>query len=157
MSRPSRRPPGRRPRSRAAAGALAGVLLVAGCGSDGGADDAASSSTEPADDHGYVAGAEELPEPQLQLAYLDEAGSVHALDLLTEEATALGEVGDVSAVATDGRFVFAASEPAGELTVVDTGTWTVDHGDHVHYYRAPRGSPARWTGTAGSGRPPRRR
>jgi len=39
-------------------------------------------------------------------------------------------------VVSDGRFLFATSEPAGTLTVVDSGTWTVDHGDHTHYYRA---------------------
>ncbi|GAA4732398.1 lipoprotein [Modestobacter marinus] len=126
---------------RLALSALTGVLLVAGCGSGGpGAaddtsDDAAAPS--PSGGHGYVEGAAELTEPQLQLAYLDGAGSVHALDLLTEEQAELGSVGEVSSVATDGRFLFAASEAAGELTVVDTGTWTVDHGDHVHYYRAP--------------------
>lgn len=133
MFDPPRRPPGRRS-SAPAAGALAGVLLLAGCGS-GNAGDAAGAAATPTEEHGYVAGAEELAEPQLQLAYLDDAGSVHALDLLTGEAAALGDVGGVSAVATDGRFLFAASDPDGELSVVDTGTWTVDHGDHVHYYR----------------------
>ena len=136
MHRHYRRLPGRRPSS-LVAGALAGALLLAGCAADASGSDAAAAP--PSDDHGSVAGAEELSEPQLQLAYLDEAGSVRAVDLLTEEAGDLGSVGDVAAVATDGRFLFAASEPAGELTVVDTGTWTVDHGDHVHYYRAPAG------------------
>ncbi|MGY1771584.1 hypothetical protein [Blastococcus sp. SYSU D00813] len=132
MSRPPRRLLGRRP-SAPPAGVLAGVLLLAGCASDDGEpSDAAAAATS---EHGYVAGAEELAEPQLQLAYLDGSGSVHALDLVTGESAVLGDVGDVSAVATDGRFLFAASDPDGELTVVDTGTWTVDHGDHVHYYR----------------------
>ncbi|RBY86910.1 ABC transporter [Blastococcus sp. TF02A-26] len=132
MSRPPRRLRG--------APALAGaaVLLLTACGGDPAEPSDGPAAGESAE-HGFVAGAEELAEPQLQLAYLDDAGSVHALDLLTEEAAALGEVGAVSAVGTDGRFLFAASEPAGELTVVDTGTWTVDHGDHVHYYRAPAG------------------
>ncbi|MGY1814559.1 hypothetical protein [Blastococcus sp. SYSU D00820] len=129
MSCSSRRWPVRR-----AAGALAGSLLLTACAaSDAGADPAATTTEA----HGYVAGAAELGEPQLQLAYLDDGGAVHTLDLLTGEPAALGSVGGVAAVATDGRFLFAASEPAGELTVVDTGTWTVDHGDHVHYYRAP--------------------
>ncbi|MGY1845153.1 hypothetical protein [Modestobacter sp. SYSU DS0875] len=124
---------------RPALSALTGVLLLAGCASGasdaaGPTDAAAASSTGG---HGYVAGAAELTEPQLQLAYLDDAGSVHAIDLLTEESAELGAVGDVAEVATDGRFLFATSEPEGELTVVDTGTWTVDHGDHVHYHRAP--------------------
>ncbi len=113
----------------------AAALLLAGCGTDP-AEPADGAAATPGG-HGYVAGAEELGEPQLQLAYLDEAGSVHGVDLLTGESATLGEVGGVAAVAGDGRFLFAASQPAGELTVVDTGTWTVDHGDHVHYYRAP--------------------
>ncbi len=137
MSRPC---PPRRPRHRLLrrVPVCAAALLVAGCGADP-ADPGAGAAdpTGAAGQHGYVAGAEELGEPQLQLAYLDEAGSAHALDLLTGESAELGDLGGVSAVAGDGRFLFAASEPAGELTVVDTGTWTVDHGDHVHYYRAP--------------------
>ena len=127
MSRSSRRG--------SAAAACAAALAVTGCAADRGPADAGAAA--PPSAHGYVEGAAELTEPQLQLAHLDDAGSVHATDLLTGETAALGEVGDVSAVDDDGRFLFAASEPAGELTVVDTGTWTVDHGDHVHYYRAP--------------------
>jgi hypothetical protein len=116
-------------------GVLAGLLVVAACRDDG----PTTSNHAPAPTtavHGYVVGAAEHAEPQLQLAYLDDAGSVHAIDLLTEETNAIGDVGPVSAVATDGRFLFAASHLTRELTVVDTGTWTVDHGDHVHYYRA---------------------
>jgi hypothetical protein len=134
VSRPSRRPPGRRP-SPPVVGAVVGVLLIAGCGSDDGDPAGGPAAAAASAEHGYVPGAEELAEPQLQLTYLDQAGSVRALDLMTEEVAVLGDVGDVTAVGTDGRFLFAASDPAGELTVVDTGTWTVDHGDHVHYYR----------------------
>ncbi|MGY1744122.1 hypothetical protein [Blastococcus sp. SYSU D00695] len=133
MSRPSRRPPGRRPL--VPAGALAGLLLLTACGAgDGGP---AATDPAPTGGHGSVAGAEELAEPQPQLAHLDDAGSVRTVDLLTGQAAELADVGAVSAAATDGRFLFAASRPSGELTVVDTGTWTVDHGDHVHHYRAP--------------------
>ena len=129
MSRPPRPRRGRLPLAAATA------LLLAARGDDPGGPADATAAGDPG--HGVVAGAEELGEPQLQLAYLDDAGSVHALDLLSGESAALGDVGPVGDLATDGRFLFAASEPAGELTVVDTGTWTVDHGDHVHYYRAP--------------------
>ena len=119
---------------------LATALTLVACGTDTAGTTAADASATP---HGYVAGAQELPEPQLQLSYLDADGSTHALDLLTEEAVELGGTGPVDAFASDGRFLFTASEDAGELTVVDTGTWTVDHGDHTHYYRAP----ARTVGT----------
>ncbi|MGY1653924.1 hypothetical protein [Geodermatophilus sp. SYSU D01119] len=126
MSRPSRRV--------SAAATCAAALALTGCGADPAPAGAAAASATP---HGYVEGAEELTEPQLRLAHVDAAGSVHVTDLVTGETAGLGEVGEVSAVDDDGRFLFAASERAGELTVVDTGTWTVDHGDHVHYYRAP--------------------
>jgi hypothetical protein len=130
-------------RTARAAGALAGALLVVGgCGDDGPPVKVDAPARTIAA-HGDVIGAAELAEPQLQLAYLDAAGSVHTVDLMTEQATTLGNIGDVGAVATDGRFLFVASDPHGQLTVVDTGTWTVDHGDHVHYYRAP----AQVTGT----------
>ncbi|PZA20190.1 ABC transporter, partial [Modestobacter versicolor] len=119
--------------------ACATALLATGCAADSAADSPAGTTgagPAPTGGHGYVAGAEELGEPQLQLTHLDEAGSVHALDLLTGESAPVGEVGRTDAVASDGRFLFT-SGPAGRLSVVDTGTWTVDHGDHVHYYRAP--------------------
>lgn len=114
--------------------AALGLLLLAGCAAEDAP--AAADEAEPTGGHGYVAGAAELTEAQLQLSYLDRAGSVHALDLLTGETEALGAIGPTASVVSDGRFLFAASDPAGELTVVDTGTWTVDHGDHTHYYRA---------------------
>ncbi|MFF2087354.1 zinc ABC transporter permease AztB [Nocardia sp. NPDC058176] len=38
-------------------------------------------------------------------------------------------------LAADGRFAYLSS--AAELRIVDAGAWTVDHGDHRHYYRAP--------------------
>lgn len=133
MSRPSRR----RRLLPVAATACAAVLTVTGCAGDPAPAASGATPTSDAGGHGYVPGAQELTEPQLQLAYLDEEGSAYTVDLLTEESTALGDLGEVAAVDDDGRYLFAASETAGELTVVDTGTWTVDHGDHVHYYRAP--------------------
>ncbi|MFQ1004290.1 YncE family protein [Modestobacter sp. SSW1-42] len=112
------------------------ALLSAGCAAG---DPAAAEAADPAGPeavHGFVAGAEELTEAQLRLSYLDRAGTTSSLDLLTGEEVPLGSVGPTASVVSDGRFLFAASEPAGRLTVVDSGTWTVDHGDHTHYYRA---------------------
>lgn len=48
----------------------------------------------------------------------------------------LGELGPVDSLSTDGRYIFASSASAGTVTIADTGTWTVDHEDHFHYYRA---------------------
>ena len=132
--------PGRRRVPAASAGFVAALTLAAcGSGSDPGVADTAgaSGSAGPSTPHGFVAGAQEQSEPQLQLSYLGGDGSAHAIDLVTEEAAELGDTGGVDAFTSDGRFLFAVSEDAGELTVVDTGTWTVDHGDHVHHYRAP--------------------
>lgn len=116
--------------------AVCAALLLFGCGAEPAGPAAAGSAAAAATEHGYVAGAQEMDEPQLQLAYSDDAGSVHVLDLLTEESAELGEVGEVAEAASDGRFLFLVSDNE-ELIVVDTGTWAVDHGDHLHYYRAP--------------------
>lgn len=138
MSRSTR---ARRPRPRARRtvlnAAVALALLTTGCAGDAtSATPVAAAETAEIGGHGFVAGAEELTEAQLRLSYLDPAGEVHVLDLLTGETVAVGSVGPTSGAVSDGRFLFATSVPAGELTVVDSGTWTVDHGDHTHYYRA---------------------
>jgi hypothetical protein len=56
------------------------------------------------------------------------------LDLLEDNETRIGTVGSPSAIATDGRYVFATT--SGGVEIVDSGVWTWDHGDHFHYYRA---------------------
>ncbi|MGW0193946.1 ABC transporter [Nonomuraea sp. NPDC003201] len=99
--------------------------------------------------HGYVEGAEEMPEPQLRLVLADgETGKVHVLDLLTEETVAVADVEDVRGIAGDGRFAYLTTG-SGELRVIDGGAWAVDHGDHRHYYRTA----ARDLGAV-AGRPP---
>jgi hypothetical protein len=95
------------------------------------------SATPPAEaekPHGYVEGAAELTEPQLTLATVDAAGELALLDLIDESVEAVGTIDGVTAVSTDGRFVFATGTEG--VTIVDTGVWTVDHEDHSHYYRA---------------------
>jgi hypothetical protein len=89
-----------------------------------------------ADAHGYVEGATEATEPQLTLATLDAAGELALLDLLAETTNPVGVIEDATTFSTDGRFVFASAAASGDLTIVDTGVWTVDHQDHSHYYRA---------------------
>ncbi|QXG76289.1 hypothetical protein KUM42_01555 [Modestobacter sp. L9-4] len=125
-----------RARRPALATGVALALLTAGCGSGDPAAGEAAATGAPEAPHGYVAGAEEVTEAQLRISYLDRAGVTSSLDLLTGEDVPLGTVGPTASVVSDGRFLFATSEPAGTLTVVDSGTWTVDHGDHTHYYRA---------------------
>ncbi|WP_262402414.1 hypothetical protein [Actinomadura sp. CNU-125] len=66
---------------------------------------------------------------------LTEAGGgrVHLLDPATGETSPAGEAAGVTAARSDGRFAYLAT--ANGARVVDSGAWTVDHGDHVHYYR----------------------
>jgi hypothetical protein len=133
---------------RAAIGAttfgLAAALALTGCAPGGGPSgtdkkgtDAASDTAQP---HGYVEGAEESAEPQNGLIFADAAtGEVHLLDLLSGDTSTLSD-GDkkaptIDALRTDGRYAYASTASTGALSVFDGGTWTVDHGDHKHYYR----------------------
>ncbi|MEV7514603.1 MULTISPECIES: hypothetical protein [Streptomyces] len=113
---------------------LAGTALLVGCQSrsDAKTDDRPTATEKP---HGYVAGAEETSEQQSRLVLADgETGEVRVLDLITEDVTPLKRVSGVGSLRTDGRFAYLGS---GDSThIVDTGAWMVDHGDHVHYYRA---------------------
>jgi hypothetical protein len=111
----------------------AGTILLLGACATTPADEPTPSGT--GDGHGYVEGATEMPEPQLRLITLDTGGSLTAFDPATEASVELADVAGTESLTTDGRFVFAAT-PDGRVTVVDTGTWTVPHGDHSHYYLA---------------------
>ncbi|MCP3017043.1 ABC transporter [Nocardiopsis dassonvillei] len=115
------------------AAGLSALVLLTGCG-------AAQEGTEqqPEEDvpHGYVEGAEETAEPQSRLVVADPAsGDVRVLDLITEETTELDPVEGLDGIAGDGRFAYLHSSDHRMTTVVDSGAWTVDHGDHKHYYR----------------------
>ncbi|KAA9393325.1 PQQ-like beta-propeller repeat protein [Kocuria coralli] len=95
--------------------------------------EAGSSASAP---HGYVEGAQEASEPQLRLAVHDgQDGSLEILDLLTEESVAEENGGSQTRIgAADNRYLFETDGEAGQVRVYDSGVWTVDHGDHVHYY-----------------------
>ncbi|MCT2590856.1 hypothetical protein LHJ74_13205 [Streptomyces sp. N2-109] len=133
-------PPSTRP-SAALSALLAVAALLTACqsGSDAGSDthsgaDAAEKSPS-AQPHGYVEGAEEAAEQQSRLVMADAgSGSVRILDLTTGDTTPAGKTPDAQGITTDGRFAFIGT--GSEASVVDSGTWTVPHGDHVHYYRA---------------------
>ena len=114
--------------------ATAALLGTAACA--GPATDSAVNPSASAVPHGYVAGAEEKPEPQLHLATVNATGSLTLLDLLDGSSTAAGTLDGVSDVTTDGRYLFASAAETGAVSIVDTGVWTVDHEDHQHYYRA---------------------
>ncbi|MEV6062660.1 zinc ABC transporter permease AztB [Nocardia asteroides] len=126
-------------RAGAAAVAALAVLPLAGCGS--GEEPAVVAETP----HGFVEGAEEMSEAQTRLIVTDaRTGQTRVVDLLSERVTPIA-AGSVAAqsgsdpartrLAGDGRFGFVSS--GGRYSIVDSGAWTVDHGDHRHYYSAP--------------------
>lgn len=112
---------------KARAGVSALLLLpIAACGSG-------EPATEPVP-HGYVAGAEESASAQPRLVVAERAsGEIRVLDLVTEEILAQDPIPGVTGIADDGRYAYLAAD--GTTTLVDSGSWVVDHGDHVHYYR----------------------
>ncbi|MFG2319187.1 hypothetical protein [Streptomyces tendae] len=116
---------------------LSAVLLTAGCA---GQEDAASSSESPssattATPHGYVEGAAEAAEQQSRLLLGDAAnGDTRVLDLITGKVHDTARRAGVTELTTDGRFGYFHG--ADGTHVLDSGAWMVDHGDHVHYYRA---------------------
>lgn len=102
------------------------VLPLAGCGTE---------RVQEEVPHGYVEGAEETGEAQSRLVVADgRTGAVRVVDLITEEVTEVGRVDGVRAITGDGRFAYVTGR--GSVRIVDSGAWMVDHGDHVHYYRA---------------------
>ncbi|WP_017572496.1 NHL repeat-containing protein [Nocardiopsis halotolerans] len=121
---------------RALGATLSTLVLLTGCGTAAGtAQDPPPEEETP---HGYVEGAQESAEPQSRLVIADTGtGEVRVLDLITEEMTELDPVEGVDGITGDGRFAYLRSSDHGTTHVVDSGSWTVDHGDHQHYYRAP--------------------
>jgi hypothetical protein len=127
--------PAHRHRPVAAVLGIAAALTLTACSSGGdagrGTGPTPSGSAKP---HGYVEGATEAAEPQLRLLLVDAEGRTARHDLLTGESSALDDVDAPDSAATDGRFLVTSDHT--RTTVVDGGSWTVDHGDHTHYYDA---------------------
>lgn len=105
-------------------------LLIASCATTPRHDDAASA----AHPHGWVEGATELEEPAVSLAALDSSGSVTLVELADLSSTTLGALAPDGPFVTDSRFI-VGSDADGRPHLIDSGVWTVDHGDHQHYYR----------------------
>ncbi|MBT3149389.1 hypothetical protein HTV45_00425 [Streptomyces sp. CHD11] len=85
--------------------------------------------------HGHVEGARETAEQQSRLVLNDPAtGDTRVLDLITGKAHTVAPAKGTAELTTDGRFGYFHT--AAGTRVLDGGAWTVEHGDHVHYYRA---------------------
>lgn len=111
------------------------ATLLAGCGNSQETTTPKNTADTTAAPHGYVEGAEETAEQQSRLVTVDaEDGTAQALDLITGKTTSLGRVENIDRLTTDGRFAYAHSQDG--TRILDSGSWMVDHGDHVHYYRA---------------------
>ncbi len=129
--------------TRTAAVVTGAALVLTACAATGAGSSSAPSDTGPSGaPHGYVEGAQELTEPQNSLVLADGQGAITLFDLVSETATALPDsgAGKLEELAGDGRLVYPvrADGPRVTVGVIDTGLWTVDHGDHFHYYRADR-------------------
>jgi hypothetical protein len=122
----------------------AAALALAACSSDTDpveGQDRASTSSSPSsgesaaeDEHGEIAGAEEVAEPPLHLVSVDRRGAVGIVDLVDGTERELGRVSAPVGSSTDGRYLFLTTSEG--VDVVDSGMWTWDHGDHFHYYRS---------------------
>ncbi|QDI73562.1 hypothetical protein CD934_30910 [Streptomyces calvus] len=114
---------------------MAAALLVTGCSAQDDDASAPASSPSATTPHGYVEGAKESAEQQSRLLLNDPgSGDTRVLDLITGTTHKVAGTKDTAGLTTDGRFGFLHT--ADGTRVVDGGAWMVDHGDHVHYYRA---------------------
>lgn len=128
---------------------LAAALLNAGCTGSGDGEPRAGSPPTTAP-HGYVEGATESAEQQSRLVLGDPAtGATRVLDLISGEVHDTGRRAGVTGLTTDGRFGYFSGADGTE--VLDSGAWMVDHGDHVHYYRAKIRHVGRFPAGAGAG------
>ncbi|WP_063712640.1 hypothetical protein [Nocardia concava] len=111
--------------------AVAAVALpLAGCGAE---DRDERPGSAP---HGHVEGAQETATEQPRLVVADkETGAVRVIDAGTGRVTELDVVpGGIARTLSDGRFAYLTGPQT--TRVVDSGVWTVDHGDHGHHYSA---------------------
>ena len=122
--------PGRRPRTLLAA--LAVILPIAGCGANT-HDSAPGTESAATTAHGYVPGAEETDAPRTRLVVADTGGTVRIIDTLDSTVTPSRSVPAPTAARGDDRHAYLSA--GNDTHIVDGGTWTVDHGDHQHYYR----------------------
>ncbi|MFI9730536.1 hypothetical protein [Streptomyces sp. NPDC052092] len=111
------------------------AMLASSCAGDTDNDSSPAATSSSATPHGYVEGAQEAAEPQSRLLLNDpDSGDSRVLDLITGKVHRTAQVKGTVRLGTDGRFGYLHA--SGGIHVLDSGAWTVDHGDHVHYYSA---------------------
>ncbi|MFF9031009.1 PQQ-binding-like beta-propeller repeat protein [Streptomyces iakyrus] len=126
---------GRNVTARSSAALVAVALLTTSCAGQDGNAATPKATASPSAPHGYVEGAQERAEQQSRLVLNDpETGDSRVLDLITGKAHEVPRTTGTTRLTTDGRFAYFHT--AGGTRVLDSGAWMVDHGDHVHYYRA---------------------
>lgn len=105
------------------AGLLA-IGLLSGCATGTGSEPSASTTPTGSTGHGNA-----KHEPRMVVATA-QGVSVRSLD--TGKVLADLEAGSTPmlTLATDQRHVYATDLASGQTRIVDSGTWTVDHGDH---------------------------
>ncbi|MFF8846220.1 hypothetical protein ACF08N_26475 [Streptomyces sp. NPDC015127] len=116
--------------------ALAAItLLTTSCAGHGDNAPAPTATSSPSAPHGYVEGAQEKAEQQSRLLLNDpRTGDTRVLDLITGKLHEVPRTTGTTRLTTDGRFGYLHTTSG--THVLDGGAWMVDHGDHVHYYRA---------------------
>ncbi|WP_171109294.1 MULTISPECIES: PQQ-binding-like beta-propeller repeat protein [Streptomyces] len=110
-------------------------LLTTSCASHDDTATTPQATVSASAPHGYVEGAQEKAEQQSRLLLNDPVtGDTRVLDLITGKTHKVSRTTGTTELTTDGRFGYFHT--AGSTRVLDSGAWMVDHGDHVHYYRA---------------------
>ncbi|WP_338890673.1 hypothetical protein [Rhodococcus sovatensis] len=110
------------------------VLTVAGCSSDNSADESEVGASRAGSDLAAEAGSTEVegPEPRLVVSDAD-SGRIEVIDLASEESVHAFDVENPSSITTiNGRYVVATDDD--RATLLDPGSWTIEHGDHSHSY-----------------------
>lgn len=132
-------------RSLVIASLLAAALAATSCAASDAPAPASSPSIPPSDgvDGG---GAAEVASPALALVIADQDGGLTLLDLDTEERSSLTDAdadadADAPTVTGTGRFLHVTRQDGTGVSVdiVDSGRWTVPHGDHSHSFLGDAG------------------
>ncbi|MFD6175010.1 PQQ-binding-like beta-propeller repeat protein [Streptomyces coeruleorubidus] len=133
----------------APAALVAVSLLTTSCAGQNDDASTAMPTASASAPHGYVEGAQEKAEQQSRLLLNDPGtGDTRVLDLITGKAQEVSRRTGTAELTTDGRFGYFHT--SGGTRVLDGGAWTVDHGDHVHYYRAAIRDVGRLPGGSGT-------